>query len=68
MIIADWSSSAHWNSGRHLPCIHCHRPTLLLDDARRQAHNVCAQVALAALIDKQNQRRTTWPPVPPPTP
>ena len=50
MIVADWSDAAHWNRGRQTSCIHCGRPTMLLDDAGRPAHKVCGEAALAALL------------------
>jgi len=57
VIHLDWDDPIHWNGGRRQPCIHCGRLALLLDAARRPAHKVCAQAALAALIKKQNSRR-----------
>ena len=50
MIVADWSNGSHWNRGRQAACIHCERLTMLLDDAGRPAHKVCAEAALAALL------------------
>jgi hypothetical protein len=50
VIVADWSDAAHWNRGRQTACIHCGRPTMLLDDAGRPAHKVCGEAALAALL------------------
>ena len=50
MIHLDWSNPQHWGSGRQTPCVHCHQQTLLQNDARRPAHKVCAEVALAALL------------------
>jgi hypothetical protein len=55
-IVLDWNDGQHWNGGKQAPCIHCGRPALLRDDARRPAHKVCAQSALAALINQQNER------------
>jgi hypothetical protein len=46
--IIDWST--HRTSGQPAPCIHCTRPALLLDDAGRPAHKVCAEAALAQLL------------------
>jgi hypothetical protein len=46
--IIDWSS--HRTSSRTSPCIHCGLPPLLLDDAGRPAHKVCAETALAQLL------------------
>jgi hypothetical protein len=68
-IITDWKDGQHWNGGKQATCIHCGRPALLLDDARRPAHKVCGQSALAALLglqpDKEPRTREA-PPLPPP--
>jgi hypothetical protein len=55
-IVLDWNDGTHWNSGKQSACIHCSQPGLLLDDVGRPAHKVCAQSALAALINKRNER------------
>ena len=55
-IVLDWNGGTYWNGGRQATCLHCGRPALILDDARRPAHKVCAQAVLAALINKQNER------------
>jgi hypothetical protein len=47
-ILKWWA--ANWNSGRQAPCIHCGRPSLLLDDAGRPSHKTCCQAALANLL------------------
>ena len=56
-IILDWNDATHWNGGKQAPCIHCSRLALLLDDVRRPVHKVCAQAALAALIEQKTTRR-----------
>jgi hypothetical protein len=59
MIIADWGDAAHWNRGKQGPCAHCGKLALLLDDASRPAHKVCAQAALAALLAQKSERKST---------
>jgi hypothetical protein len=46
--IINWGP-LNWNR-RQVPCIHCNRPGLLLDDAGRPAHKICAETALAKLL------------------
>jgi hypothetical protein len=46
--IIDWST--HRTSSKPAPCTHCKRPALLLDDAGRPAHKVCAETALTQLL------------------
>jgi hypothetical protein len=67
VIVADWNNSAHWNRGRQTACIHCGRLTMLLDDARRPAHKVCGEAALAALLGQPTfeARRRKAPNLPP---
>ena len=47
----DWAHN-HWSGARVTPCAHCGRPALLHDDAGRPAHKVCAEAALAELLQK----------------
>jgi hypothetical protein len=50
VIHLDWDNPIHWNGGRRQPCIHCERPAFLLDAAGRPAHKLCAETALAQLL------------------
>lgn len=54
-IVLDWNDGRHWNSKR-TACIYCGRLSFLVDDAGRPAHKTCAQSALAALINKRNEK------------
>jgi hypothetical protein len=55
--LLDWST--HWSGRRQAPCTHCHQPALLFDDARRPAHKVCAELALAALLGQSDETMRT---------
>jgi hypothetical protein len=55
-IVLGWNGGQHGN-GRQASGVHlCSKPALLLDDVYRPAHKVCAQSALAALINERNER------------
>lgn len=47
-VALDWRSGTHWNGGRKAPCVHCSKPTLLLDDGGQPAHKVCAEAAIGS--------------------
>jgi hypothetical protein len=55
VIHLDWDSPIHWNGGRRQPCVHCGKPTFLLDAARRPAHKICAEGALVALLAQKSE-------------
>ncbi len=50
--IIDWSSH---RSCQPTPCIHCGQSAQLLDDISRPAHKVCAETALAQLLQTTDQ-------------
>jgi hypothetical protein len=52
--IVDWNT--HWNNRRQAPCTHCRKPALLLDDAGRPAHKICAETALAQLLENKERQ------------
>jgi hypothetical protein len=57
--LIDWSDSYHYGHGKQLPCIHCKRPSYLLDDAGRPAHKICAETALAKLLKNPERQAST---------
>ena len=64
-IVLDWNSGQHWNGGKQAACAHCSQSSLLLDDIGRPAHKICAEAALAALINQQSEKTSAawrWPP------
>jgi hypothetical protein len=54
--ILDWRNN-HWGGGRQ--CIHCGLPALLIDDAGRPAHKVCAEQAVEAVLAATHRDRSS---------
>jgi hypothetical protein len=52
----DWRDPIRWNKGQQEPCVHCSKPTLLLDDAGLPSHKVCAEAAATARTALHTQR------------
>jgi hypothetical protein len=53
--VLDWRDSTHWNGRRRVPCVHCGKPALLVDDKMRPSHKKCVEAALAALPEEPSR-------------